>query len=220
MVKIRYFKIRLPRIGSLSDLADNSNKISNWSNINLLKSSYGELIVTVTTSRELRTIQYLIDGSTVAGVAMTMEQHSIRLFRQGENFFLALLDPPRGAKIVNDFLDVLLAGQEYFIEPLELARAIIERHISSFESSRLVSAKVRDFQIYEKAIARLEVTSKEGLLPEIAPFLEGKFHRVDSLTYEVTHKFRKGLINYSANGTIRVSAPLVEVGFQTFEARL
>lgn len=103
---------------------------------------------------------------------------------------------------------------------MEFGRDVIERHIATFESAKLVSSKVRDFQIYEKAIARLEVTSKEGLPSEIAPFLAGKFHRVDSMTYEVTHQFKKGLISYTANGTIRISAPLVEAGFQSFERQL
>ncbi|WP_394789643.1 hypothetical protein [Rhodoferax sp.] len=218
MVKIRYFRIRLPDGIGLLGLAELAQK--GTLPISVMRSSENELVVTFTTTRELRTVQYMPDGSSVPGIVTTMDQYSVRLFRSGTLYFLSLLDPPRSGRIVTDLLDGLLLNQKYFIEPLEFGRPFIERHVAVFDSVRLVSAKVRDFQIYEKTIARLEITSKEGIPDEIAPFLSGKFHRIDSMTYEVNHQFKKGLINYSTNGTVRISAPLVEIGFQSFELQL
>jgi hypothetical protein len=220
MLKIRYFEIRLPTEIEIPHLTASAYSYRNRGKIVVISSSEKELITQLTTVRQISTVQFLTDGSRVAGVATTMEQHLIRIFRSDRRYFLSLLDPPRGGKLVADLFELLLPEQEYFVASVELQRPVIERHINTFESSKLVSAKVRDFQIYDKAIARLEVSSKEGLLKDIAPFLENRFHRIDSLTYEVTHRFKKGLIQYLANGTVKISPSLVEVGFPSFEREL
>ena len=220
MTKIRYFNVRVPRGVDFDLIAKTQSAISGPSKIRIAQASASEVIAVLTTVRELPTIQFLPDGTSSTSIVTTMEQHSARLFRFGELFFLALLDPPRGSRIVIDFLDTIIGVSNYFVEAFNFNRASIQRHIALFESAKLVSAKVRDFQVTEKSVGRLEVTSKEGLAEEIAPFLLGKFYRVDSMTYEVVHQFKRGLVTYSSNGSLRISTPLVEIGFQSFESTL
>ncbi|MBC7489734.1 MAG: hypothetical protein H7240_06935 [Glaciimonas sp.] len=218
MTKVRYFKFRMRTVSTIEDIGYPGT----WNNgaISVLTFSKNEMVATFRIMREIFTVQYLPDGSIIPGVASTMEQHQIRIFCRNSQLYIALIDPPRGAKVISDFLTYISMGREFFIESLEISRELIEGHIIKFESAKLISAKIKDFHIYDKAVARLEVTSKEGLRSDIAPILEGKFHRTESLTYEVMHKFRKGLITYLANGTVRISALLVEYGLPSFEQQL
>ena len=220
MLKVRYFRVRLPT--SLSTCIEVAGRLTNLprSAITLLSDSSSELIVKYRSVRQITTYEILDDGAEVRRSVPTMDLHSIRLFPLRDIFLLSILDPPRGSKAVSEFLDLIVPNGGYFFEPLEITTAMVEKHVRSFDSARLVSAKIRDFQVYEGAVGRLEITSKAGLRPGIAPFIGDKFHRIDSLTYEVTSKFTQGLVNYASNGTIRASGPLVELAFPAFEAAL
>jgi len=111
-----------------------------------------------------------------------------------------------------------MPDEQYFIEALEFKPELIAIHVKSFDAARLVSAKVRDFEVYDGAVGRLEITSQNGLLPEIAPFLQNKFYRIELLTYEVSQRFVKGLAYYYRNGTLKVSTSLIENAFPSFES--
>lgn len=220
MLKIRYFKVKLPTVTGLRSIVEAAVKISRSGAVEIVASSSSELNVRYTSVRQLVTVQYLSDGSSVPGVASTMERHSIRIFSRPDYFIFSIIEPPRGNWLVGDLIIALFGKIEQYTEPLEIGQRIIDRHISCFNSARLVSAKVRDIPIYEKAIARLEITSKEGLQPGIAPFLEGKYHRIDSMTFEIVSNLNKGLITYLSNGTLRISNVLVDDVFPLFETQI
>jgi hypothetical protein len=220
MLKVRYFRIRLSQsLKEFGELATSVEKRLS-SRVALVRHGADEVIIRYTVIRLINTVQILPDGSELKDTVQTMEQHSVRFFQRNGNMYLSVIDPPRGLKVLGQLLDAVVGGNDYFFEPLELTKSLIERHVAKFDAARLVSAKVRDFQVYEGAVGRLEVTSQAGLQPGIAPFLENKFHRIDSLTYEVTAGFVQGLICYTSNGTVRASGPLVEIAFPTFEASL
>lgn len=219
MLKIRYYRIRVPGVTSLSALEKAAYR-ARPRGVSVLRASSTELVLKYTRARQLEAIQILDDGSEVKTSVPTVEQSSMRLFGSNGEFILSLLDPPRGQRVAVEVLTHLLEAQEFFIESLEVAATLIQNHISHFDAARLVSAKVRDFKVSDTAVGRLEVTSKSGLPTEIASFLAGKYYRVDSLTYEVTHQFQRGLLHYASSGTLRVSGPLVEVAFPMFEELL
>ena len=220
MLKVRYFRIRLPV--PLSNCIEVVTRLVDLPRpaITILKSSNNELIVKYRAIRQITTYEILDDGAEVRRSVPTMDLHSIRLFQLRDSFLLSIIDPPRGSRAVVEFLDLMIPQGGYFFEPLEITTAMVEKHVRSFDSARLVSAKIRDFHVYEGAVGRLEISSKAGLQPGIAPFIGDKFHRIDSLTYEVTDKFTQGLVHYASSGTIRASGPLVEVAFPAFEAVL
>lgn len=220
MLKIRYYKLRLPNDAGVSMLASTAYRVGENGGISVVQASSNELFLQYTITRQIEATQIMSDGSEVRTFVPTMERHSIRLFQAAEGLVLSLLDPARGSRVTTEVLSKLVGKEEYFIEPLEISTKIIRVHVSEFDSARLVSAKVRDFRVYDSAVGRLEVSSKEGLADEIAPFLAGKYYKIDSLTYEITHQFKRGLICYSNNGTVKVSGPLVEVVFPTFERLL
>ena len=220
MLKIRYYRLRLPSGFGINSLQLSAYKLESGSGISVLRASSDELVIRYTVTRHIETTQILSDGSAVKTSIPTMEQYSLRFFRANSGVILSLLDPPRGLRITSEVLGLLLGQSEYFIEVLEMSSGLIKGHIERFDSARLVSAKIRDFKVYENAVGRLEIGSKDGLSEEIAPFLAGKYYKIDSLTYEITHQFQRGLICYSSNGTVRVSGPLVEIAFPTFELDL
>jgi len=217
MLKIRYYKLRVGQESEIESLASAAYNLGPENGFSVLESSTRNLVLKCTFTKQIETTQILSDGSEVRTQIPTMEQYSVRFFQAGRGLMLSLLDPPRGSRVTTEVLGKLIGKDEYFIEPLDINTEMIRGHISSFDSARLVSAKIRDFKVYDNAIGRLEISSKVGLAEEIAPFLAGKYHKVDSLTYEVTHQFKRGLICYISSGTVRVSGPLVETAFPTFE---
>jgi len=220
MLKIRYYRLRLPSGFEFNSLESAVFKIASTGALFVSRASKDEIVVRYTTTRQIETIQILFDGSEIKSLIPTMSQYSLRFFQSKNNVILSLTDPPRGIRITSEVLSLIFDNKDYFIEPLEITTTLIRRHINSFDSARLVSAKIRDFKVYDNAIGRLEITSKDGLADEIAPFLTEKYYKIDLLTYEITHEFQRGLISYFSNGTIRASGPLTEIAFPAFESKL
>lgn len=221
MLKVRYFRVRLP--GTLVEFAEaaaNKQNQKSSSKIQILRRSNNEVTLSYTIVRFVSIRHYLNDGSEVVESTPTMDQHSMRLFQIANMTYLSSIDPPRGSKIIIELFDEVLEGMNYFVEPLELTAPLIEKHVANFDSARLVSAKVSDFEVYDGAIGRLEIASQAGLQAGIAPFLTNKFHRIDALTYEVTYRLTHGLIYYTRNGTVKVSDSLVDRAIPLFESCL
>jgi hypothetical protein len=220
MLKVRYLRLRLPI--SFEALAE---RASRWcgdenSRLRIVRSTASELILNFTAVRYISVTEIDDVGAQILRLVPTVDQHSFRLFSGNSGTYLSIVNPSRGAKAVESVLEQLLEGDSFSLEPLEIKTELIQRHIRKFSLPKMVSAKVKDFRVNETAIGRLEISSKEGLPKEIAPFLLDKFYRIDSVTYEVTYKFVQGLIWYSSAGTVKVSGPLVDVAFPLFESEL
>lgn len=221
MLKIRYFRLRLScsLLEFVAAAVENSvNDLT--SKVKILKSSEDDVIFTYTVIRYITVRKFLDDDRQVVDEAATMDKFSMRLFRNNELLYLSVIDPSRSLKFITEMFDQVLGGESYFLEPLEITKSLIEKHIAHFDSARLVSAKIKDFEVSEGAVGRLEIVSQAGLKSEIAPFLEGKFYRTDALTYEVSLRLMRGLINYSRNGMLKITGPLEVLAFPLFESIL
>lgn|GEM_PF-3270699 len=157
------------------------------------------------------------DGEVIWEPVETVDQVLVRMFKGKKTIVLSAINPPRSSKYVDILMSEVVGQSGYFYEPLEISEATIKKHVSKFDLARLVSAKVKDFAVYEGAVGRFEVTSKHGLKNDIAPFLDGKYYRLDSLTYEVTHKFVTFLIMYSSNGALKVNDNYLDMLLPSFE---
>lgn len=221
MLKVRYSRIRLPMsLDAFVQMCAKWRPTEKSSRLSVVGRGAREVVMNYVVIRYLTVTELMDDGAQVKRPVPTMDQHTFRIFQGRDQTYLSILNPGRGGRAVERLLDDVLGGEQYFIEPLEINSTMIDRHIKKFAATRLVSAKVKDFKVYDSAVGRLEITSKDGLPSEIAPFLAGKFHRIDSLTYEVTHGLVQGLIWYSSGGTVRMSGPLAEIAFPLFEAEL
>jgi hypothetical protein len=221
MLKVRYFSLK-----SNIDCADLSSlrkcaQHLNAPDLKLVSSSKSDIVLSYQTVRQVRTISFLDDGSELAHEHPTIDRYRMRLFEGRERTpFLSVIDPPRSGKVIAGALDRLMPGVRTFFEPITFTDGLIEQHVRQFDVAKLVSAKIRNFRVYDNAVGRLEVSSRTGLLNSIAPFVEGKYYEVESLTYEVISDLTKGLVTYSTNGTVRASGPIVEAVFTRLEACL
>ena len=217
MLKVRYFKIQVQNeFSGFLALLHKESKSTN-SPIRILASGETELIFTYAFSRPIKVRRILDDGSEKVDALTTVDIYNFRFFSTSHANYLCVIDPPRGGAMLTGLLNLIMGDSLYFVESLDFTPELIRKHAEKFDSARLVSAKVRDFEVYKGAVGRLEITSRDGLSPTIAPFLEDKFYRVDALTYEVSEKFMQGLIYYYRNGTLKVTGPLVELAFPSFE---
>jgi hypothetical protein len=219
MLKVRYFRIQISReISGFIEAITKRTSFSDNSSIEINRISKEDVAFDYALPRLIPIRRIAEDGSQSIETISTIDIYSLRFFRTDKNQYLSIVDPPRGARLITSLLDQILGGGQYFLEPMELTPDIISKHVKKFESARLVSAKVRDFEVYKGAVGRLEITSQSGLMPCIAPFLENKFHRIDALTYEVSQHFNQGLVYYYRNGTLKASGPLVELAFRNLES--
>lgn len=220
MLKIRYFSLKLPCSISEFSTKARRHRSSAASRIAVVRDASDDLVLTHTSVRYVTVTQIADDGTITRESVPTMDQTSLRIFGRGDRTFLSVLNPGRSVRSLEQVIQQVVGDDAFFYQPLEITRELIDRHVARFETARLVSAKVRDFKVYDEAVGRLEISSKSGLQSSIAPFLDGKFYRIDALAYEVTHDFTQALIWYSSSGTLRVSGPLVEVAFPLFEEEL
>jgi hypothetical protein len=216
MLKVRYFRVKLEL--SISEFTNAIDRQRNVSTLRIVQSSMDDVVFTYAASRQIQIRRIMANGQEVVETVSTVDFYSLRLFQTKDHQYLSIIDPPRGARLITEILEQILGDAQFFVEPLELTPDLIKRHANRFDSARLVSAKVRDFEVYEGAIGRLEITSQNGLQPNIAPFLENKFHRIEALTYEVSQRYVQGLVYYYRNGTLKASGPLVEIAFPSFES--
>lgn len=157
------------------------------------------------------------DGEVIWDSVETVDRIAVKISVSKQHAVISAINSPRSSKFVDMLMSELCSGAKYFYETMEIQETLIKKHVSKFDTARLVSAKVRDFAVYEGAVGRFEVTSKNGLTNEIAPFLQGKFYRIDSLTYELTHGFSNFLVTYSNGGSIKVNDNHLDLFLTTFE---
>jgi len=219
MLKFRYFQLRLPcSFDELLKIFLNFQKENSRSEITLIRKLRNEIFFIARFNRYISTKMLSPDGILIITEVPTIETYSIKIFKQNKKIFLCCTDPPRGTKFIDEILTKLLDSNSYFFEQVEFQHSLIFSFIKNFNSYKLVSAKIRDFHVYDNAVGRLEVSSQDGLTDEIAPFLRDKHYKIDALTYSVSHLSYHGLIYFSRNGTLRISdgisdfsMPLIEV---------
>lgn len=221
MVKIRYFSLRSAL--SFSELRKRvwtSKRRADGTGLSPLEYPSPAFLARYSLIRYFDAVRIDEEGGEYRESIPSLESFTLRFFQRGESTFVCLLEPPRGGRVVTEALNWIFDSEPFFFEPITITAELAKRHAAKFDIAKLVSAKVRDFRVGEEAIGRLEVSSKAGLVDEIAPFLVGADFKVDSLAYEVTHGMTRALVYYSNNGTLRVAGPLVEYAFTQFEACL
>ncbi|MFM0565646.1 hypothetical protein [Paraburkholderia sediminicola] len=160
------------------------------------------------------------DGEVVWDSVETVDRVAVKIQISKQRTVISAINSPRSVKFVDALMSELCQGGRYFFESMEIDEALVKKHVSRFDTARLVSAKVRDFAVYEGAVGRFEVTSKNGLMENIAPLLQGKYYKMDSLTYEVTHKFSSFLVTYMNGGGIKINEDYLDLLLPTFERLL
>lgn len=160
------------------------------------------------------------NGEVVYELVETVDRVAVKIQTSKQRIIISAINPPRSVKFVDALMIELCQGGRYFFESMEIDENLVKKHVSIFDSARLVSAKVRDFAVYEGAVGRFEVTSKNGLMDNIAPFLQEKYYKMDSLTYELTHNFSSFLVTYMNGGGMKINENHLDLLLPTFEQLL
>ncbi|UOD27678.1 hypothetical protein INH39_19460 [Massilia violaceinigra] len=221
MLKFRYFQIRVPcSFDELARMAVSGGADNSTPEIGVVKQLKGQIFLRSSFTRFIAANTLSNDGVIVATNVPTVDVYAIRIFVENKKLFLCCSDPPRGSRFVSEILSKILREDNYFFESIEINHELISKHIVNFSGCKLVSAKVRDFHVYNGAVGRLEISSQDGLAEDIAPFLKGKHYKIDALAYAISHGLSHGLIYFSRNGTLRVSDALAEIAIPLFESAL
>ena len=160
-----------------------------------------------------RKIQFSVrdaDGLFATEAVDSFERFSVRLYELKRDFVLAVINPPRGTRYIESLLGVFFGEDNFHYDSVDVTEDLVRRHVERLGIAKLVSAKIRDFPIYDGAVARLEVSSRKGIKPGIAPFLKDKFYKFDSATYEITDRFSSFLITYNGSGSLKISDQFIE----------
>ena len=218
MRRFKYLRVRVPQ-AVIRNHAKN-HEIYSDHGLSIVRSNSREISLEFTSTRNLSAVQILADGSIVRTDVPTMERYFARLRVSGGNGFLVLEGAPRGTRIQDDILKILCRDDDYYFEPLQITSQMIFEHVANFDLYNLVTAKVRDLRLSNSVVCRIEVSSKEGVGDELNRLVEGRFHRLDSMTFEITHQFQRGLITYSSGGALRVADSLADCALSFFEDAL
>ncbi|MDM8356044.1 hypothetical protein [Pandoraea communis] len=218
-IKVRFFlaKLNIPNENLISRLKSAAHNHPDNIEIEEADETSGRASISIISSRLVTIFRRNENGEISTESIDTLDQTSINLLTTKKGVLISAISPPRGAKYIEFLLEALSPNDLYFYEPLEITDKIIKKHVSKFEVSKLVSAKIRDFSVYDGAVGRLEIASKNGLTDEIAPFLIGKNFKIDTLTYEISHRFSNFSISYSSNGTVKFNKNHIDQLLSSFE---
>lgn len=218
MRRFKYLRVRVPQ----AVIRNHSKNLDFYSDqgLSVVRANSRDISLEFTATRNLSVVKILADGSVVRTNVPTMERYLARLRVSGGGGFLVLEDAPRGTRIQDDILRILCRDDDYYFEPLQITTEMISKHVANFDLFKLVTAKVRDLRLSDSVVCRIEVSSKEGVGDELNRLVQGKFHRLDSMTFEIIHQFQKGLITYSSGGVLRVADSLADEALNVFEDAL
>lgn len=162
----------------------------------------------VTRSR-LKILRVQGDGSTSEEVVSTIALLAFSIFSRSNKTWLRISDPPRSSRELTNALERAV-GIGFFVESVIFSQATFNSILERVDECRLISTKGLAALHESKALARIEIASKEGIDLESLPLLKGLEYIVDTAVFEVTYRRERGQILFAKSGLVRVNGPLSE----------
>lgn len=158
-------------------------------------------------------------GNSTRQVVDTVDSLVCRFFSAGETVWLRIDDPPRSPR---DFLNALeaVSGFGFSAEPQSFSAKQQSQLLQRCDESRMVGLKLVGSSAEHRLVARIEIASKEGILPDQLGFLEELQYTVDHASYEVVQDRVKGQVTFTTSGAVRVSGALLPFIVAQLEALL
>ena len=147
------------------------------------------------------------EGNADQHLVQTIDTIEFESFQVGDRTWLRVDDPPRSLK---DFLNSLetIAGMGFSATPVKFPYKRQRVLLGHADVCRMVGFKGVGSDKALKAVARIEVASKEGIEPAQLPFLKGLQYAIDHSTFDVTYKMTKGQITFTESGVVRIAGQL------------
>lgn len=149
----------------------------------------------------------------------TVESLSIELFESESSTWLCVENPPRSLRELLNNIEMVL-GWGLSITPVVFPLESQRRALAKTDEWKMVAFKGLGSSPKDKAIARFEVASKEGVVPEKLDFLADLEFKVEQATYEAVKSMLRGQVAFAASGLVRFAGPLHPFLVQAVERQL
>lgn len=126
------------------------------------------------------------------------------LVKIGDLTFLRVENPGRNVRDLLNALEIL-AGMGFTVKPVTFDKGQPTTVFSSVDASKLVGLKVVGAVLADDLVARMEFVSKDGMVVENMPVLDGLKYKVEHAVFELVLGGLKGQIAFTANGTVKIS---------------
>lgn len=121
--------------------------------------------------------------------------------------FLRIENPGRN---IRDLLNALesIVGLGFTSKPLTFDKVKPTTVFENVEITKLVGLKVVGAVINEDMVARMEFSSKQGMIVENMKLLDGIRYNVDYAVFELIYEGVRGQIAFASSGMVKVSGQL------------
>ncbi len=121
---------------------------------------------------------------------------------EGETFF-RIENPGRNIRDLLNALETLL-GLGFTCKVLTFDKVMPTTIFEYIENVKLIGFKVVDAVITNDLLARMEFTSKQGMIKENLKQLEGVQYKFESATYELAYEGVRGQMTISSSGSVKI----------------
>jgi hypothetical protein len=151
----------------------------------------------------------VLDDAGNAGQSFveTIDATDFEMFQSEGKTWLRVEDPPRSLR---DFLNSLemVAGMGFSAVGVKFPYRRLRVLLAHADVSRMVGFKGLGSDATLRAVARIEVASKEGIDPAQLPFLKGLKYSVDHATFDVVYRMIRGQVSFTESGLVRITGQL------------
>lgn len=121
--------------------------------------------------------------------------------------FLRIENP---GKNIRDLLNALesIVGMGFTAKQITFDRAKPTSVFEQVDIAKLVGLKVVGAVVGADLVARMEFSSKEGMIVENMAVLNGLQYKVDLAIFELLYKSIRGQVSFAANGAVKISGAL------------
>jgi hypothetical protein len=126
-----------------------------------------------------------------------------------EQIMFRVESPARSTRELMNSLERIV-GFGFSCQPLSLRDQDIHSALIEIDNKNLNSLKVSGPLRGARALARIEIASKEGLNPNDIEILNSGEYVIEAALYDVSFKGVRGQIGFSKAGTCKLSGPLKE----------
>lgn len=146
------------------------------------------------------------DGATERQEITTINSQEIAIV-SGNKILFRMENPARSTRELMNALESII-GFGFSCQQIIIKDKDIQESLAKIDNKKLNSLKVSGALLESKALARIELASKEGLDTENIKILSMSEFIVDAASYEVTYRGVKGQIGFSKAGTCKISGQL------------
>lgn len=146
------------------------------------------------------------DGNAEYREVATINSQDVSLIGCQKLIFRAE-NPARSIRELMNSLEKII-GFGFSCQKIIIKDEDIQAALTDFDNKKLNSLKVSGAIVKSKALARIELASKEGLDPNNIEILSSGEFMIDAASYEVAYKGLKGQVGFSKAGVCKISGPL------------